>query len=93
MRLIESVTNSVLQIFHSKIQFRGSVLILAPPAQLKMKVIKIASLIAIKGIIKILLWDYAFVIQELTMIQQPNYVLPPVLHTMFKVRLYVNVFL
>jgi hypothetical protein len=73
MMLIEFVTNSVLPITRLKILFREYVQIHAQSAQSRMKVIKIALLIAIKDIIKILLWDYAFAIQELTMIRPPNY--------------------
>jgi hypothetical protein len=93
MMLIESVTNSVLPITRLKILFRESVQIHAQSAQSRMKVIKNVLIIAIKDIIKIFHWDYAFAIQELTMIRLPNYAQFLVLQTISKVRLYVNVFL
>jgi hypothetical protein len=93
MMLIEFVTNSVLPITRLKIRSRESAQIHAQSAQSRMKVIKNVLIIAIKVIIKILHWDYAFAIQELTMIRPPNYAQFLVLQTISKVRLYVNVFL
>jgi hypothetical protein len=93
MTPIESVTSSVLLIILIKIRYKESAQIPVQLAPWKMKVIKNASLTAIKAIIKILPKDFASAIQEPTIIQQLNCALLLALLIIFKVSLFALVFL